>query len=190
MKRINVLEYLKEIKIDLKMQTALELLNSRREFDESNISLSFQHRDRIKRVAQGVGLDIDFISNKLVLKTPVGNFEIKSYNNRKKKSIDKDIDGVCQLSMLGIGDPDTILEVKPMEIGYSLDSRRTKYVSLFWQYVATDMNAYSTDLMNISSTIIEDNSVKADNNISQPEHVSKFIKPKAQINNEIKIVKE
>lgn len=106
MKRINVLEYLKEIKIDLKMQTALELLNSRREFDESNISLSFQHRDRIKRVAQGVGLDIDFISNKLVLKTPVGNFEI------------------------------------------------------------------------------------ADNNISQPEHVSKFIKPKAQINNEIKIVKE
>ena len=85
MKKNDLLKYLKEIKIDSKMQAALMLLNSRRELDESNIALSFQHRDRIKRVVKEVGLDIDFVSNKLVLESPVGSFEIKNYSNKKKK---------------------------------------------------------------------------------------------------------
>ncbi|MBS5859833.1 hypothetical protein KID03_00175 [bacterium] len=192
MKKTEILKYLKDIKIDLKMQAALTLLNSRRELDESNISLSFQHRDRIKRVGKEIGLDIDFVSNKLIFKSPVGLFEIKNYTNKKKVSTCKDINGVCQLSMFYSEDCETVLESKPLEIGYSFDEKRLKYTNIFFQYTAVNMNLYSVDLMNISSMTIDDR-----NNLSKPvedteqvDDVPKFIKAKINTNKEFKKVKE
>lgn len=191
MKKNDLLKYLKEIKIDSKMQAALMLLNSRRELDESNIALSFQHRDRIKRVVKEVGLDIDFVSNKLVLESPVGSFEIKNYSNKKKKSKSRDING-GQLYMFSSDDQDIIMENKPLEIGYSFDKKRLKYISLFLQYTAVDTNVYSVDLIDISSMEIETENTSLDkqNNTEEVESIPKFIKTKTKNNTEIIKVKE
>lgn len=191
MKKNDLLKYLKEIKIDSKMHAALMLLNSRRELDESNIALSFQHRDRIKRVVKEVGLDIDFVSNKLVLKSPVGSFEIKNYSNKKKKSKSRDING-GQLYMFSSDDQDTIMETKPLEIGYSFDKKRSKYTSLFLQYTAVDTNVYSVDLIDISSMEIETENTSSikQNNTEEADRIPKFIKAKTKNNTEIIKVKE
>ena len=191
MKKNDLLKYLKEIKIDSKMQAALMLLNSRRELDESNIALSFQHRDRIKRVVKEVGLDIDFVSNKLVLESPVGSFEIKNYSNKKKKSKSRDING-GQLYMFSSDDQDIIMENKPLEIGYSFDKKRLKYTSLFLQYTPVDTNVYSVDLIDISSMEIETENTSLDkqNNTEEVESIPKFIKTKTKNNTEIIKVKE
>ena len=84
------------------------------------------------------------------------------------------------------------MENKPLEIGYSFDKKRLKYISLFLQYTAVDTNVYSVDLIDISSMEIETENTSLDkqNNTEEVESIPKFIKTKTKNNTEIIKVKE
>lgn len=180
MKKIYILKHLKEINIKDRLEAALIILNERRETDETNISLAFQHRDRIRRVFLSSGLDIDFVCNKLVLKTVVGTFEIKSYNNKPKVSETNNVIKNVQLSLLPPGDKDTILEGSILEICYELDQMRRNYSDLFFQYTVANNSKYSVDLMNIDEIMTTE-----ENTAEDLEYKPKFIKPKADSINRI-----
>ncbi len=174
MKIKNLIELLKNIKcIDL-LNNALSLVNARREPDSSGSTLAFDTRDKIRRIGQTNGFNLDFENNKLILKIEEYVFEITSFNNKKNKALSNNQTAPIQLSVFGNKDNKNILDNTVNNIiGLKTDKARRKFTDIFLVYKSINGLKYSVDLINEFANA---NPVIVDTNIEDTK--PSFFQPK------------
>lgn len=167
-----IIKKLQECNINGILNQALSTTNEKREFDSSGATLAYDLRDKIKRIGNLHGLPIVFKSNKLVFVMSGIEFEIKSYNFKKKPSYENNQSMPKQRSLFENGDKNFVDLSSNIIIGHRTNGPRKKFNDIFLEYRAMDGLVYSVDL---DTGIINTNIINADSN---NEEVPTFFKPK------------